>query len=59
MAGVDPDKIVLDESETRGADLVVLDGIDAIFNLHSNHNAVSTGDAVHGKLRTRLLELSS
>jgi UDP-N-acetylmuramyl tripeptide synthase len=59
MAGVDPDKIVLDESETRGADLVPLDGIDAIFNLHSNHNAVSTGDAVHGKLRTRLLEMSS
>jgi lipid II isoglutaminyl synthase (glutamine-hydrolysing) len=59
MAGVDPTRIVLDESETRGADLVPLEGVDAIFNLHSNHNAVVTGDVVHGKLRTRLMEKNS
>jgi len=56
MAGVDPARIVLNESETRGADVVPLEGVDAIFNLHSNHNAAATGDVVHGKLRTRLME---
>jgi hypothetical protein len=49
----------LEESETRGADLVPLEGVDAIFNLHSNHNAVVTGDVVRGKLRTRLMEKRS
>jgi hypothetical protein len=56
MAGVDPARIVLNESETRGAAVVPLEGVDAIFNLHSNHNAAATGDVVHGKLRTRLME---
>lgn len=59
MAGVDPDRIVLVESETEAANLVPLDHIDTVFNLHSNHNAVSTGDAVQNALRNRLQELNS
>ena len=59
MAGVDPNRIVLVESETRGADLVPLGEVDAVFNLHSNHNAGPTGDVVHRKLRQRLMEKNS
>ena len=59
MAGVDPQKIVLLESETRGAELVPLRGVDVVFNLYSNHNAGVTGDAVQRTLRTRLMETTS
>jgi UDP-N-acetylmuramyl tripeptide synthase len=59
MAGVAPERIVLVESETHGADLVPLDDVDALFNLHSNHNAGVTGDVVQLTLRKRLLEMSS
>ena len=56
MAGVDPERIVLVESETHGAELVPLDDVDALFNLHSNHNAGVTGDVVQLTLRKRLVE---
>ncbi len=56
LAGVDPERIVLVESETRGADLVPLDNVDVLFNLHSNHNAEVTGDKVQKTLRKRLTE---
>ncbi|CAB4624388.1 unannotated protein [freshwater metagenome] len=59
MAGVDPKKIVVVESETHGADLAPLDNVDVVFNLYSNHNAEVTGDAVQRTLRTRLLEKTS
>lgn len=59
MAGVDSTRIVLFESETHGADLVPLDTVDVVFNLHSNHNAGVTGDAVQQTLRTRLTEMAS
>ena len=59
LAGVDSNRIVLVESETRGADLVPLGEVDVVFNLHSNHNAGPTGDAVHRKLRQRLMEMNS
>jgi len=56
IAGVEPEKIVLVESETHGAEIVPLDGVDVVFNLHSNHNAGVTGDAVQRTVRTRLTE---
>ena len=59
MAGVDPARIVLVESETHSAEIVPLDDVDVIFNLHSNHNAVVTGDRVQRTLRTRLMEKTS
>jgi UDP-N-acetylmuramyl tripeptide synthase len=59
MAGIDSERIVLVESETHAADLVPLDDVDVLFNLHSNHNAGVTGDAVQRTLRTRLLEKTS
>jgi hypothetical protein len=54
IAGVDPARIVTVESETEAAELVTLDGVDAVFNLHSVHNAVSTGTPVQARLRERL-----
>ena len=54
IAGVDPARIVTVESETEAAELVNLDGVDAVFNLHSVHNAVSTGTPVQARLRERL-----
>lgn len=54
IAGVDPERIVTVEAETRTADLVDLDGVDRVFNLHSVHNAVSTGTPVQARLRERL-----
>jgi hypothetical protein len=56
LAGVDQERIVLVESETRGAVLVPLDNVDVLFNLHSNHNAEVTGDNVQKTLRKRLTE---
>ena len=56
MAGVDPLRIVTVESEAAAADLVDLDGVDVVFNLHSVHNAVVTGTPVQRRLRTRLEE---
>jgi hypothetical protein len=54
IAGVDPARIVTIESETEAADLLTLDGVDDLFNLHSVHNALSTGDVVQRRLRARL-----
>jgi len=54
IAGVHPDRIITTESELASAGLVVLDDVDEVFNLHSVHNAVSTGSAVQQILRTRL-----
>jgi len=54
IAGVAPDRIVLTESEPAAAELVALEGVDAVFNLHSVHNANSTGDVVQRRLRERL-----
>jgi lipid II isoglutaminyl synthase (glutamine-hydrolysing) len=59
IAGVDPKRIFTVESETAGASLVNLDEIDAVFNLHSVHNALSTGNAVQATLRERLEERGS
>ena len=54
IAGVDPSRIVTVESETEAAQIVGLDGVDVIFNLHSVHNAISTGTPVQRSLRERL-----
>lgn len=56
IAGVDPARIVTVESETETAELVDLDGVERVFNLHSVHNAVSTGTPVQQRLRARLAE---
>jgi len=58
IAGVDPSRIVLVESEVGAADLVALDGVAGVFNLHSVHNADSTGTPVQNRLRERLGERS-
>lgn len=54
LAGVDPARVETVESETAAADLINLQGIDEVFNLHSVHNAVSTGSVVQQRLRARL-----
>jgi lipid II isoglutaminyl synthase (glutamine-hydrolysing) len=54
IAGVDPARILSVESETAAADLIDLDGVDEVFNLHSVHNALSTGTPVQRRLRARL-----
>ncbi len=56
IAGVDPDRIVTTSSETAAADLVDLDGAASVFNLHSVHNAHSTGTPVKRRPRTRIEE---
>ncbi len=54
IAGVDPERIVTVESETATADVIELAGADDVFNLHSVHNALSTGNPVQARLRARL-----
>lgn len=56
IAGVDPVRIVTVESETDGADILDLDRVDVVFNLHSVHNAIVTGTPVQRRLRARLEE---
>jgi UDP-N-acetylmuramoyl-L-alanyl-D-glutamate--2,6-diaminopimelate ligase len=56
IAGVSPDRIVTVESETASADRIDLDDVDVVFNLHSVHNALSTGSVVQERLRNRLAE---
>jgi Zn ribbon nucleic-acid-binding protein len=56
IAGVHPDRIVTVESETDSADRIDLDDVDVVFNLHSVHNALSTGSVVQERLRARLAE---
>lgn len=56
IAGVDPARIVTVESETDAADVIELDGAAAVFNLHSVHNALITGNPVQARLVQRLTE---
>jgi sugar phosphate isomerase/epimerase len=59
IAGVDPALILTVESEAGAADDVRLDGVDTVFNLHSVHNALITGNPVQQRLRARLQRRSS
>jgi hypothetical protein len=54
IAGVDPARIVTVASELETVEAVDLDGVDRVFNLHSVHNAIITGDVVQRRLRERL-----
>jgi Zn ribbon nucleic-acid-binding protein len=56
IAGVAEDRIVTVQSELETADIVELAGADAVFNLHSVHNALITGNPVQKRLRERLHE---
>lgn len=57
IAGVDPGIIETIPDEKQGADKVNLNGIQRVYNLHSVHNAISTGDAVEARLIGRLEEM--
>ena len=57
IAGVDVERIVTLESELATAGRIGLDGVQDVFNLHSVHNAISTGDPVQQRLRERLAGL--
>jgi lipid II isoglutaminyl synthase (glutamine-hydrolysing) len=54
IAGVDPAIIRTVESEVGAADAIDLGGVDQVFNLHSVHNALITGNPVQQRLRDRL-----
>ncbi|HWH26976.1 MAG TPA: MurT ligase domain-containing protein [Pseudolysinimonas sp.] len=54
IAGVEPERIVTVESEIEAGDILRLDGVAEVFNLHSVHNAISTGTVVQTRLRERL-----
>lgn len=54
LAGIDPSLIVTTTSERETADLVNLDGIERVFNLHSLHNSAATGNPVQARLVDRL-----
>jgi lipid II isoglutaminyl synthase (glutamine-hydrolysing) len=56
IAGIDPARILTVESETAAADLIGVEGADEVFNLHSVHNALITGNPVQKRLRERLRE---
>ena len=56
IAGVEPARIITVESETDAATLIELDGADAVFNLHSVHNALRTGNPAQSRLHERLAE---
>jgi UDP-N-acetylmuramyl pentapeptide synthase len=56
IAGVDPARIVTVVDEIEAADVIELTGADAVFNLHSVHNALITGNPVQQRLRIRLGE---
>ena len=58
IAGVDPARIVTVQTETEAADVIELAGADAVFNLHSVHNALITGNPVQKRLLERLGEHS-
>jgi hypothetical protein len=59
IAGVDPSRIITVESEAAVAELVSVRSVDAVFNLHSVHNALTTGNPVQKTLRSRLREAAS
>jgi len=54
IAGVDPAIIVTNPDESRSGELVDLDGIDTVINLHSFFNAPTTGEAVQAQLMERV-----
>ncbi|TPW76170.1 Mur ligase family protein [Schumannella soli] len=54
IAGVDPERIVTVVDEISAAEAVEVDGMAAVANLHSVHNAVITGTPVQNRLRDRL-----
>ena len=54
IAGVPAERIVQVESEIAAAETISLDGADAVFNLHSVHNAIITGNPVQQRLRERI-----
>lgn len=54
IGGVDPARIVTVPSELQTVEVVRLDGVDQVFNLHSVHNALITGTPVQRRLRERL-----
>ncbi|MEP6844171.1 MAG: MurT ligase domain-containing protein [Pseudolysinimonas sp.] len=54
IAGVDPGRVIPVESETETAEVVSLQDVAEVFNLHSVHNAVSTGTVVQQRLKARL-----
>ena len=56
IAGVAEDRIVTVQSELETAETVELEGADVVFNLHSVHNALITGNPVQKRLRERLHE---
>lgn len=56
IAGVAAERIITVESELETAEVVELNGVDAVFNLHSVHNALITGNPVQRRLRERLEE---
>jgi lipid II isoglutaminyl synthase (glutamine-hydrolysing) len=56
IAGVDPAIITKVVTETDAADVVELEGADVVFNLHSVHNALITGNPVQARLQQRLGE---
>ena len=56
IAGVDTARVVTVASEIEAADTIELEGADAVFNLHSVHNALITGNPVQQRLRARLGE---
>ncbi|QNO36446.1 DUF1727 domain-containing protein [Protaetiibacter sp. SSC-01] len=56
IAGVDPARIVTLESETEPAERIDVAGADVVFNLHSVHNALTTGNRVQERLRARLAD---
>jgi lipid II isoglutaminyl synthase (glutamine-hydrolysing) len=54
IAGVPSDRIVTVQTETEAAERLELTGADAVFNLHSVHNALITGNPVQATLQSRL-----
>ena len=54
IAGVDPAIIETIAQERHSADAIDLTGIERVYNLHSVHNAISTGDYVQARLLERL-----
>jgi Zn ribbon nucleic-acid-binding protein len=54
IAGFDPERLIVVEPEREAADRVDVVGMDVVYNLHSVHNALSTGTPNQDRLRARL-----
>lgn len=59
IAGVEPSRIVTVEAETDAADTIRLEDRDVVFNLHSVHNALSTGTVAQTRLRSWLEDMAA